>query len=197
MRSDVEGDDYVYDIGSVSSDKNGDFRAWCEVQKQGGASCPPDGREPASSNRLAAITFVVIPFGGVDFTNVYRIDSGYCYPGRATQRDKKGTSSDLSQNIMLELSDYPYSGDRGELVLNNDEISYTSGKTYYLYIGTSRYTLSSSDKQTDYRESCGSTHRRNVVYWQGFLPQSKRLNSGPHNVYIASEENGVCEFYKP
>ena len=181
------GEEILEELCSDASNRNS-----CKSQFTSRSACPADGTEPDSSNILAEITFE-----SHNSNYFYEIDSGYCYLRNRLRDDGRGTSTPPSQNIILELSDYSVSGKRGELLLDNDQIDYESNKTYYLYIDSKRHTLSRDYKQRNYRESC-STHDRSVAWWRGFMESSDRFSSGSsYNVYIASEEDGVCEYYTP
>ena len=191
--NDVEGDDYVYEVtDSVSSDKNGDFEAWCQVQKQVNA-CPPNN--PPAAEKLATLTFNNSHSGPMH--RYYWIAGGYCYPGTPqVERATSLGSSSRSQNIILDLNDYQYLNRTpfGVLFLNDAEISYSSRKTYYLYLDNNRYPLEATKKQDDYTEECG-TRTREVIWWSGIF--TAKLTKNTYDVWIASEEDGDCTYYKP
>ena len=191
----VTDDGYAYEVSdNVDTDKypEGNFRIWCEVQKQVNA-CP--NSNPPAAEKLATLTFNNSHSGPMH--RYYWIAGGYCYPG--TPQNERATSlgsSSRSQNIILDLNDYQYLNRTpfGVLFLNDDVIDYDSDKTYYLYLDNTRYELVASKKQDDYTESCG-THRRDVIWWSGIF--TAKLTKNEYNVWIASEEDGECTYYKP
>ena len=189
----VEEEDYLYEWDSNPGSRyNGDFRDYCNQEILAEAlpqACPADGTEPPANQRLAEITF-----SGPH----YWVREGYCHPGSPqSERNPRGTADPASQRIILNLNDYEYNnnGRIGELFVDKDEIDYDSDKTYYLYIGEDRYELSASPDH-DYTESCGS-RSRDVLGWVDIL-SAHPSSRGPHNIYLASEEEGEdCEYYKP
>ena len=192
---DVEDENYLYEVDSSPGDRyEGDFRDYCNEQILATASCPADGTEPPRGERLAEITFQE-----VNSFRHYWISGGYCHPGQSqTDRSEgRGSADPSSQNIILNLNDYEYNsnGVIGELLVDKDEIDYDTDKTYYLYIGENRYELDSTPDH-DYTESCAS-RSRDVVGWADIL-EAQLSNTGPYNVYLASQEEGEdCEYYKP
>ena len=186
--NEVTGDEYAYDVSdSVNRNKypGGDFRDWCQVQNQG-RKCAPNGTEPAVS-KLAGIT--------VGATRSYRISGGYCARQVSNQRDGDGTSAP-EQNIIIALNNFLTTNTNPptELLLDNSKINYDETRTYYLYIGSKRISLN-EHKVPNYRESC-STHRREIAFWQGFLPENQRLSTNSFDVWIASEKDGLCIYHK-
>ena len=153
--------------------------------------CPDDGTEPSESNKLARITLD-------SNTRHYRIPGGYCAQGVSSERHETG-SSDPSQKIIIAIKNFltADSSLRAELRLDNSKINYDGTRTYYLYIGSKRYSLNNYKVEPNYRESCGSTHRREIAFWQNFLLSNQRLSTNSFNISIASEKNKVCEFYTP
>ena len=188
--NEVTSDEYAYEVSdSVNRNKypGGDFRDWCQVQKQG-RKCAPDGTTPAVS-KLARITVG-------NASNDYKISGGYCAWRVSNARDGEGTSVP-SQTTIIAMNSFLQvdRNSRAELYLDNSKINYDETRTYYLYIGSKRYNLDEY-KVPNYRESCGSTHRRELAFWQGFLPENQRLSTNSFDVWIASEKDGLCIYHK-
>ena len=185
-------------LEGLCSDASSSRRSSCEsAVKSPGSVAPCPRSNPPAAEKLATLTFNNSHSGPMH--RYYWIAGGYCYPG--TPQVEKALplgSSSRSQNIILDLNDYQYLNRTpfGVLFLNDAEISYSSRKTYYLYLDNNRYPLEASKKQDDYTENCGTpTRTREVIWWSGIF--TAKLTKNEYNVWIASEEDGVCTFYKP
>ena len=210
-RDDVEDEDdkYLYDIDNSPDDEyEGDFKDWCEAKIP--TPCPADGTEPASTNRLTRITFAPYSYPSNYYSFKYR-QSSFCDASSDTSNTQFG-SSNPAQNIILQLNSYR------RLVLNKGAISEIkdyniSDNTYYLYIDSHRYQLDSTvGTYTPYAETAGcagnpknlllfqngnltalKTGTKSLGYTGATAPTGSQLQ---RDVYLASEQDGDCTFYK-
>ena len=211
-KDDVEDEDdkYLYDIDDSPDDEyEGDFKDWCE--KKIPTPCPADGTEPASTNRLANLTFAPYSYPSNYYSFKYE-KSNFCDQGSDTSNTQFGSSNPANQNIIFRLNSYR------TLVLNKEAISEIkdyniSDNTYYLYIDSHRYELDSTvGTYTPYAETAGcagdpknlllfqdgnltalKTGTKSLGYTGATAPTGSQLQ---RDVYLASEQDGDCTFYK-
>ena len=201
-QEDIEDEDFEYEVDADEKD----FKDYCRQLTD--TSCPDNGTEPPTSERVARITVQL----GADNTNFYiNTEDGELCHSNGWPRAPGGSASPSSQGLILALDDYDHSGSAGGfggLAIDEGVLGHTPGssKTYYLYLDDNRYELEITNAKTNqYTEddttssesaSCTRTgnQQRDIFEWIGFL--SSRFSGGlTYNVYLASEENGVCEYY--
>ena len=190
----VQDADYLYEVeDNPDSQYLGDFRDWCREEGGLPSPCPANGTPPPDAQKLADITPAA-----ADADKAYAITGvGPCFkgPGDASgsPRFPNTGSSNPDQEILLFLNDYR----TGQMILNNAIIDYDSDKSYYLYIDSARYELEGSDLKNTYADDCtgSETVGDELTLWEGFLG-SFDFEIKAYSVWLASEENGQCEYYQ-
>ena len=203
----VTGDSYTYDTRGSK-----DFRAWCQVVKLAPnlpAPCPESGASLPTNERVRIETDNSGPIGA---RHQFYLQRNYCEVSSGSQSVTKHSDwtasnsnslrgSNTHRDYILALTDDSVGGEKyGLVVIIDNELNYDSDKKYYLYIENIRYDLGNPDQK--YTESCNSvpsSDKKDLILWEGFINNnSDRFSrTGPHDVWLASDENGDnCEYYK-
>ena len=198
---DVTDDDYLFDVAEadeLDDDEIGDFRDWCRVEVD--RTCVANGIEPPQGKKLAVITFQ-------DQGSPARTDyakepycNGTSTGNQALHSPKYGSANPTEQNIIFRLNDSPI------MTLNADAIGgYDHDKKYYLYIDKRRYELGTTATGTPTAPyefnsaSCGNDDPHSGIDMLYFVAASGltglSLNAEKYDVYLASEQDGQCEYY--
>ena len=202
----VERDGYSY---KATGTKN--FKNWCNVVKLAPnlpTPCPESGASLPTNKRVRIET---TPAGPSNRHQFY-LQRNYCEVSSGSQsvtthndwtasNSNSFRGSNTHRDYILALSDDQIGSKYGWIIIINDNLDYDSDKKYYLYVGNTRYNLRDPDHRP-YPETCRevtSSNRKTLIRWEGFIDSDSErfFGTGPHDVWLASDEGGDnCEYYK-